>query len=332
MAISIDLIPDERIVFQGVIYLSAVAVSYALIVKPFLRLHTERDKRTSGAVDAARNERLRAQALETSYLTELKARTDEVKSLRLQEVTAGQAEAESIVNDAQEKAQRMVEEMRQQVQQNLRAQEKRLPQLVDEVVESMLKRFGAGAAALLFGIAAVLAEPSSALASGGGHVDFWSGVFFPYLQFFFFLTVLVLAGRKPVRALLEKKRDTLRTKLSEANEAVVMAQRKVHEFETKISSLQKEIDELRAQYINDGLRERMKIVSDAQKLSEQMLRDAERSARELISKSREELRKQLLEEAIEAFQRKLNPDRISLIERQLKAEALTGVQSLSSAR
>ncbi|MCA2961846.1 MAG: hypothetical protein IOD12_16470 [Silvanigrellales bacterium] len=323
----LGLFPDPKIlVIQGVIFIGALASANHFIIKPALRLHNERRKRTSGAVDGARNLELRAEALETAYETELKARNEEARNLRLSEVLAGQAEAESILSQAHHAARDHVESIQTKLDATVKEERARLPALVDSVAESILKQLGA-ATALTFGVLVAFAS-SQARAAGGAPVDVWYSIFWPYFQFLCFVAALTFFGRKVMAGILESRRDVLRTKLSEAKQAVTLAERKAQEYEARMENLQKEVASLIAQRVEDGVRERNKIVADAQAVAATLVRDAERAAKELVTKAREELRKDLVSMAVDAVDARLSGEKAKALDVRLKNEALQGVSSL----
>jgi F-type H+-transporting ATPase subunit b len=335
-SLSHDLYPDVRLIVQAAIYSATLLSAHAFIIKPALRLHNERRKRTVGAIDSAKAEELKAEALEQSYTKEMKLRTEEAKNLRLSEVLAGQAEAESILASAQDQAKHQLEKMKTSLEANVSAERSKLPNLVEDVVASIFSRLGLDkgtaplALLLMLGSGFLSTGAFAAESSGQGYQpDTVYGIFWPYFQFVIYLAVLVWAGRKIITSVLEGRREGLRVKLSEAKQAVTLAHRKAEEYEKKIASLQKEVQEIRGQYVNDGVRERAKIVAEAQKIAEQMIKDAERTAKEMVTKSKEELKKELLELAIKTVETRLTNDVASSLDQKLKKEALEGIHSLA---
>lgn len=330
MASELNLVPDVRLVFQGVIYLAAVASANHYLIKPALRLHQERRKRTTGAIDSARTAEQRAEQLEAVYNQELRARTDEVRNLRLSEVLAGQAEAEAILGTAQDRAREHVQSIQSELEANLGRERARLPTLVDDIVATIVSRLvtsgGARLLVLGFGMLALGSSAEAAPTGAGSHGSVWDSIIWPYFQFACFFGALVYFGRKVIHSILESRRDALKTRLSEAKQAVVLAQRKTQEFEQKTASLQREIQELREQYVTDGVKERAKIVSDAQKLAAQIIADAERSARELVARGKEDLRKELMELAVKSVEERLSASQLEDIDKRLKAEVMQSLR------
>jgi|GEM_PF-552187 len=331
----LGLFPNPTIMaIQGVIFVGALFSANHFIIKPALRLHNERRRRTSGAVEGAKSLELRAEALEVAYLQELKVSTDAARNLRLSEVLAGQAEAESILGQANVSARAHVDSIQTELREAVVTERAKLPALVESVSASILTQLGATSAvafALILSASSALARAAEDAAKGGhGPVDFWYGIFWPYFQFLCFVAAVVYFGGKTLLGVLESRRDALRLKLSEAKQAVVLAERKAAEYERKMAGLQNEIDTLRSQYIEDGVRERNKIVADARSLASNLLRDAERAAGELVIKAREDIRRDLVSLAIEAVEQKLAGGNMLTLEARLKKEALQGVASLGS--
>jgi F0F1-type ATP synthase membrane subunit b/b' len=330
----LGLFPEPKIlILQGVVFLAALASANHFIISPALRLYNERKKRTSGAVVGAKNLEAKSEAMEKAYADELAARTVEAKELRLSEVLAGQAEADSIINQSIAESRTILQEVERSLESAVKEERAKLPLLAKDISKAMVEKLGI-VVALTFAVSPFLALVSSnvAIGAGGGHVDPMEGIFWPLFQFACFLGAVIYFGRKTMASLLEKRRDTLRTQLSEAKQAVVLAERKAKEFENKLANLSKEVVELRNQYVNDGVRERSKLLAEAKILAQNMVRDAQRAANELVAKSREQLRRELVEMAAGAVQQELTADRLTRLDESLRREAFGQLSSLSSGK
>lgn len=335
---SLGLNPDQRLIIQSVIFLAALVSANHFMIKPALRLHAERKRRTSGAIDMAKAEVAKAEGLEASYNRELKARTEEARNLRLSEVLAGQAEAEAMLANAQEQARLHVAQIQKTLEANVAQERAKLPSLLDQTVEAIFAQLVGGTSKAIAGVlitgtlflGSMTARAAQDTASTPGGFSFADSIFWPYFQFLVFVAALVYFGRKGVANLLESRRESLRTKLSEARQAVTLAERKTDEYERKIALLQKEIEEMRTQNIDDGVKERSKIVSDAQQMAVQIVRDAERAASELITRSKEELRKELVDLAVSTVEARMTAERVAVLDKKLKVEALASIKVLSA--
>jgi F-type H+-transporting ATPase subunit b len=317
----LGLFPEPKIlVLQGLVFLGALASANHFVIKPALRLFNERRRRTSGAVRGAKELEARAEALMKAYEVELDSKTVEAKELRLSEVLSGQAESEEIISRSIVDAKKILEGVESRLAQELNEEKSKIPALALEVSAQILQKLSS-AIFLAFVLPVFLFE--NANAAGGGHVDTMDGIVWPMFQFLCFAAAVVFFGRKTMSSVLEKRRDSLRTQLSEAKQAVTLAERKASEYETKFVQLQKEVDGLRSQYVQDGIRERNKLVAEAQLAAANLLRDAQRSSNEMVAKAREQLKKDLVQTALNEVLTRLNVEKLAVIDSNLKKEALS---------
>src|SRR3989344_7895409 len=99
MSSSLNIYPFEstegvvRFALQIAIFIIGLVLANKLIIKPALRLHNERIRRTSGSSDAAKQEMAHAQKLESDYFEGLKKGANEAKNIRLQEIKKTQLNA-----------------------------------------------------------------------------------------------------------------------------------------------------------------------------------------------------------------------------------------------
>lgn len=322
-----DLVPDVgHLVIQGGLFLVAVVAANYYLIKPALRLHNERKKRTSGAVGEAKSFEQKAELLESDYNTQFRVRLDEAKSIRTGEITAAQGEAEKIIKSAQQKSEEQIAQIRTELQKNIVEERKKLPSLVDQVADTIMGQLGAVKTLVAV---LILSTAADALAAGG-NFDVMEGIVWPYFQFVIFASIVVYFGKKIVHGILESRRDDLRVKLTESKQALVLAQNKASEFESKLKGLQKEVEEMRLQYSQDGERERQKIINEAQNLATQLSKDAERTAREMVARSKEELRRELIAMAAQAVENRLTPDVTKSLDKKLNAEAVSGISNLAA--
>ncbi|WP_233231266.1 hypothetical protein [Silvanigrella aquatica] len=303
-----------------------VVVAQKYIIAPAVRLHNERKKRTIGSAEASRLEHDRARKLELEYLAHLKKGAQDAKSLRDQEILAAQQAASKIIADNQNKAESYLNDVRNKLELEMAEAKSNLPGKVNDLVSTIYKKIGL-AVLLAFFVGQFHHTP--AIAAGGGEVSFWYSIFWPYFQFAIFLVALVFFAKKPITAMLEKNRSELKARLSEAREAAVLAERKSKEFEVKIASLEKEIADLKEQSLLDAKIERDKIMTEATIMSESILKDAERAALELITRSREEIRQELFNLALRQVEKTLTPENLTSLDSKFKSETMDGIKTLN---
>ena len=200
--------------------------------------------------------------------------------------------------------------------------------LLDDVVNSVYKKLGILSTILvLCGAFFAFSQKVYAGTEESLMPSFWYGIFWPYFQFVIFIVAIVYFAKKPLKALLEKRRDDFRAKLSEAHEAVYLADKKVKEYEAKVASLESELNALRERNLEDARLERDRIIAEANKASVIILKDAERTAVELIHSSKEEIKKELFSLAIAEVEKRLTQDKFDVLDQKFKQEALDNIKN-----
>ncbi|MBM3382061.1 MAG: ATP synthase F0 subunit B [Betaproteobacteria bacterium] len=316
-----ELLP---MVIQGGFYLAALASAHFLLIKPLLGLTAERRKRTAGAVDSARDMEAKIEKLEKSYTTALASAVSEARDLRNAEILAGQAEAQSILSTANEQAKNKLSEAREKLTTQMADDRAKIPTLVGELSDAVLSKLTR--AALLVGTAFGSIFFADAHAADGA-VDPMYGILWPYFQFIVFVAALTFFARKPITKMLDGRRDALRTRLSEAREATLLAQRRTDEYEAKLKNLQTELDALRREYAEDGVLQRDKLITEAKNTASQIMRDSERVGQQLIFESRAELKREIFEQVLATLDQKLKGETLGKVDDALKKSALAGLKT-----
>lgn len=155
--------------------------------------------------------------------------------------------------------------------------------------------------------------------------SFWYGIFWPYFQFIVFIIFLIYFARKPVISFLESRRDEFRTRLSEAQQALSLAEQKVKEYESLLGSLTKDIDAIKERYLKEAAFEKEKILKEANASAESLISDAKRAANELVVQSQKDLKEEIYRLALVEFKNQLTPDRITQINNKLKNELISSI-------
>lgn len=333
MSSSLNIYPFEstegvvRFVIQIIIFSVGLFLANKLIIQPALRLHNERAKRTSGSSEGAKREMEHANQLEHDYFDGLKKGAEAAKNLRLQEIKKAQLEGNKLIADHQEKANKFVQNVRQQIDAEMLEAKKQLPNQLDEIMALIRQKIGLHLLVTIPFLSLFYHHIANA-DSGDLIPSFWYSIFWPYFQFAVFIFAIVYFAKKPITNMLSSRRDDLRARLSEAHEAVEMANRKVSEYKEKMSSLQKELDELKKQNLLDAKIESERILSEAQKASESILKDSERAAKELIAQSKDEVKKELFSIALAEFEKRLTPESLSTLSNELKKDALNSIKEI----
>jgi F-type H+-transporting ATPase subunit b len=311
-------------IVQGGFYLAALVSSHYLLIKPLVALSVERKKRTQGAVDSARGLESKLELLEKNYRESQQFALTEARDLKNAQVLAGQAEAQSILLQANETAKAKLQETRTALSKELEIERAKIPALVNELADAALARLSR--ASLLIGCGLTLLVSQQAFA-GGAAVDPMYGILWPYFQFIVFVAILTFFARKAIAKMLADKRENLRTKLSEAKEARILAERRVAEYESKLKNLQSELEALRKEFASDGVRQRDKLIAEARAASDQILRDSERIGHQLIHEARTELKKDVFEQVLNVLNQKLSNETLGRVDAALKGSAIASLKS-----
>jgi len=311
-------------IVQGSFYLAALISSHYLLVKPLVSLSAERKKRTQGAVESAKGLENKLGILEKTYLESHQYALSEARDLKNAQVLAGQAEAQGILVTANEQARAQLQLTREELSAQIKVERAKIPSIVSELSElalGKLTRVG-----LLFATGALLLTSEVAY-SGGTEVDPMYGILWPYFQFIVFVAILVFFARKAVANMLGGKREELRTRLSEAREAQVLAERKVSEYEAKLKNLQTELEVIRKEFAADGVKQRDKLIADARATAAQIVRDSERVGQQLIHEARNELRKEVFDQVLGVLNDRLKGETLAQADSVLKGSAIANIKA-----
>jgi F0F1-type ATP synthase membrane subunit b/b' len=340
MSSSINIYPfrneEELVVFgvQILIFLIGLLIARHLIIKPAIRLYQERYRRTVGSTEHAQKDQEHARDLEHSYYENLKKGADEAHKMRHELIHEAETQAQKILQDAQEKTERYIRSANSLIESELRAARPHLVEKSKEIKQMIRQKVGVTSAFIFIFTTSLLFSNQDVFAASTPHTEslvasFWYSIFWPYFQFIFFLGAMYFIAKKPIKSLLGKKRDELRTKLSEAHAAKILAERKVKEYESKIASLKSEIEELKKQNVFDAKLESERILLDAQRTAASMLSDAERATTELIFQTKQEIKHEIYKLALEDFKKDLTPETLNHLNASFKNEMLSKTKSFN---
>lgn len=311
-----ELLP---MVIQGGFYLAALASAHFLLIKPLLSLTAERRRRTQGAVDSAKGLESKLEKLERTYTEAQQFALNEARDLRNAQILAGQAEAQGVLLEANETAKSALGDVRAKVSEQMALERAKIPGIVGELSDTVLGRL-VQPTLVMFAVGAALFSMHAEAASGT--VDPIYGILWPYFQFIVFAAALTFFAGKAIGRMLEGRRDALRTKLSEAREAMVLAQRKAEAYEAKLKNLQSELETIRREFADDGVKQRDKLIHDAKQTAAQIIRDSERIGQQLIVESRADLRREIFEQVMVVLDQKLKGETLLKVDSALRNGAI----------
>jgi ribonucleoside-diphosphate reductase alpha chain len=123
--------------------------------------------------------------------------------------------------------------------------------------------------------AALVVAPSFALASEG-HGFVWSEHGLYILDFLILAGILYWFARKPIKAFLEERSRLVAHEILEARKLREAAAARLAEYETRLAALEAERTRILESFVEDGERERDRIIRDAEVATQKMVADAER--------------------------------------------------------
>lgn len=319
------LIPDRWVLaVQGGVFLVSLGAAQFFLVRPLLRLSQERKLRTDGKRGEAQQLTSESQSMREKNEQTIARVLAEARAVRLGLLAEGKNQARQIMQEVDGQARRRVEQTVRDLDDAYEREKDNLPKAVTLVARSMLVRLTGGAISLLVlsFFSFVLTEPAYA-GAGGFSME---SIGWPYFQFLIFLAVLIWAGGKFIPSMLAERRSRLEQDLAEARQALAEAQRTLNEHRQQTQGLEQECKDLLERYREEGVHESERIVAGAHRLAEQILRDAERSITDTVSRRKAELQQNILDLAAAAVKEQLRRSDLTGVDALLRQEVLVAVR------
>ncbi|MCM2277986.1 MAG: ATP synthase F0 subunit B [Oligoflexia bacterium] len=115
------------------------------------------------------------------------------------------------------------------------------------------------------------------------------GLIAPTFNFLVLLAILVYYLREPIRQFVHSRHVTVRDELKSVRELLRQAQEKHDEFSSKLKAIEAETTALREQAQQDAQVAKLRILSEAQRLSGNIVVDARATAEGLLKEMKNEL-------------------------------------------
>ncbi|WAC08627.1 MAG: ATP synthase F0 subunit B [Thermodesulfobacteriota bacterium] len=149
--------------------------------------------------------------------------------------------------------------------------------------------------------------------SEGGHASPTDWIFIcGVINFILFLIVLYIFALPRIKNFFSERSGNIQQALKEAEEAKILAETKLKEYEKKMAFLSKEIEEIRKAVEKEGELEKERIIAAAAKEAETMKWQAKIIAEQELKYAKAALRKELaslsLERAEKIIKEKINED------------------------
>lgn len=177
--------------------------------------------------------------------------------------------------------------------------------------------------ASLHGISILLAASPLWAASEGGHEGPSMALVYWGINFLILAGILLYFLRKPAKDFFASRATLIRTNINQARDLKTNAEKKYAEYEARLKSIEKEMNDLVVSLQKDGELERRRIVETATQQVAAMKGNSERMLQQELRKAKEELKKEAVnlatELAGELIRKNLTPeDQGRLVEQYLQ--------------
>ncbi len=153
--------------------------------------------------------------------------------------------------------------------------------------------FSLGSMVLFFAVTAL-----PALASEGGHGNYWKDYLFQIINFIILMAILIKFIRPALKGYLEKRHNQVKEELQKAKELSEAAEKAYQEAQKRLENLDAEIKAIREQMLKEVELEKKKLMEEAEKKAELMRAQAEQGLKEEISQIKKRLREEISLEAL----------------------------------
>jgi F-type H+-transporting ATPase subunit b len=122
-------------------------------------------------------------------------------------------------------------------------------------------------------------------------------------NFLILLTILFHFAKTPTNDYMKNRREELDNAINAAEKAKIEAEALQKEYEEKISSLDQEIDDLKAEWKKDGELEKQRLIEAAEKMAEKIQTDADFTAKQEVLMAKYKLREEAAKLAVEVAEK-----------------------------
>jgi F-type H+-transporting ATPase subunit b len=155
---------------------------------------------------------------------------------------------------------------------------------------------------LLMTLSLLLAVGSVFASSGGGHgessFDKKKDLLWRTMNFVVLAGALFLLLRKPASQALEARRQGIRNQLDDLEKQKAEAEKELSEYKAKLARLDKEIDQIVAEYVREGEAAKEKILQEAQVAAEKLREQAKKNIEHEFQGARLELMAEMSDQAV----------------------------------
>jgi F-type H+-transporting ATPase subunit b len=155
-------------------------------------------------------------------------------------------------------------------------------------------------------LGAVLLLPALSLATDGDahgeHAEGWdtTGLIASFVNFFVLVAVFVHLFRAKVAAFLKERKASVEQALTEAARMKAEAEAKHKEYSQRLAQLDQELAQIKREMVAAGVKERDRIVAEAEQKAARMRREAEFIVEQYVKQLRSDLTREAANAAIQS--------------------------------
>ncbi len=130
---------------------------------------------------------------------------------------------------------------------------------------------------------------------GHGHTLDWTNFWLRLLNFSIMLAILVKLIKKPMANFFASRRENIKKLLEELEAQKEAAEEKAAEYKSRLESLEEETEKIVSEYVQEGEREKQKILEAAQEQAEYIKQQARFTIQQEIKAAKESLQEEIAE-------------------------------------
>lgn len=152
-------------------------------------------------------------------------------------------------------------------------------------------------------VAVSLGVATAAFASAGGGQEAglpWKDFFLRLMNFAIMVAILIKLLKKPVANFFSSRRENIQRLLTDLEEKKKEVEAKAAEYQAKLAALDKETEQILAEYIQEGETEKQKIIQAAEKQAQYIKEQARLAIQQEIKAAKESLQEEIAELSVSA--------------------------------
>lgn len=153
---------------------------------------------------------------------------------------------------------------------------------------------------LVTGVLLGLQDIAVASEAGGHGAQNWTDFLFRALNFSIMAIILFKLLKNPLRKYFISRREDIQKMLTELEQKKQEAEQKYAEYKAKFAALEKETEQIVAEYVQEGEMERKKILEAAERQAQYIKEQADIAIQQELKAARESLQKEVGELSVAA--------------------------------